>query len=49
MKVKVSLRKQINAQDLWFAILTCKIETGTPYLLYKGLVIKNLIKITRNN
>ena len=28
-------RKQINAQDLWFAILTSQIETGTPYLLYK--------------
>ena len=28
-------RKQVNAQDLWFAILTSQIETGTPYLLYK--------------
>lgn len=28
-------RKQLNAQDLWFAILTSQMETGTPYLLYK--------------
>ena len=28
-------RKQLNAQELWFAILTSQIETGTPYLLYK--------------
>tara|TARA_B100000214_G_scaffold340811_1_gene287536 strand:- start:111 stop:2753 length:2643 start_codon:yes stop_codon:yes gene_type:complete len=28
-------RKQINAQELWFSILTSQIETGTPYLLYK--------------
>ncbi len=28
-------RKKINAQDLWFAILTSQMETGTPYLLYK--------------
>jgi len=28
-------RKQLNAQDLWFSILTSQIETGTPYLLYK--------------
>lgn len=28
-------RKQINAQDLWFAILESQIETGTPYILYK--------------
>ena len=28
-------RKQVNAQDLWFHILTSQIETGTPYLLYK--------------
>lgn len=28
-------RKQVNAQDVWFNILTSQIETGTPYLLYK--------------
>ncbi len=28
-------RKSVNAQELWFAILTSQIETGTPYLLYK--------------
>lgn len=28
-------RKQVNAQKVWFAILTSQIETGTPYLLYK--------------
>ena len=27
--------KQIDAQKLWFAILTAQIETGTPYLCYK--------------
>ncbi|HET6245928.1 MAG: ribonucleoside-diphosphate reductase subunit alpha [Bacteroidetes bacterium] len=28
-------RKQIKAQELWFAILESQIETGTPYILYK--------------
>lgn len=28
-------RKRVNAQDIWFNILTSQIETGTPYLLYK--------------
>ena len=28
-------RKKINARELWSAILTSQIETGTPYLLYK--------------
>ncbi len=28
-------RKQIRAQELWFAILESQIETGTPYILYK--------------
>ena len=27
--------KQIDAQDLWFKILECQIEGGTPYILYK--------------
>lgn len=34
-EVEGKYRKQINAQDLWFNILTSQIETGTPYLLYK--------------
>lgn len=28
-------RKQIDARKLWQSILTCQIETGNPYLLYK--------------
>lgn len=28
-------RKQISAQQLWFAILDSQVETGTPYMLYK--------------
>ena len=28
-------RKQVKAQDVWFAILESQIETGTPYMLYK--------------
>jgi len=28
-------RKKINARELWSAILTSQIETGTPYMLYK--------------
>ena len=27
--------RQVKAQELWFAILTSQIETGTPYLVYK--------------
>ena len=27
--------RQVDARDLWNAILTSQIETGTPYLLYK--------------
>lgn len=27
--------KQVNAQDVWFAILVSQIETGTPYILFK--------------
>jgi len=27
--------KKVNAQELWFHILTSQIETGNPYLLYK--------------
>ena len=28
-------RKEIRARDLWYAILSSQIETGTPYMLYK--------------
>lgn len=28
-------RTTMRAQELWFAILTAQIETGTPYMLYK--------------
>ncbi len=28
-------RKQVKAQDLWFAILEAQVETGTPYMLFK--------------
>ncbi len=28
-------RKSVPAQELWFAILTSQVETGTPYILYK--------------
>ena len=28
-------KKTVEAQKLWFSILTSQIETGTPYLLYK--------------
>ena len=27
--------KKISARDLWLSILTCQIETGNPYILYK--------------
>lgn len=27
--------KQVQAQEVWFAILTAQTETGTPYLLFK--------------
>ncbi len=28
-------KKQVKAQELWFAIVESQIETGTPYMLYK--------------
>jgi ribonucleoside-diphosphate reductase alpha chain/ribonucleoside-diphosphate reductase subunit M1 len=31
----VKFRKQIPAQQLWFAVLDSQVETGTPYMLYK--------------
>ena len=30
-----SFKQQVDAQKIWFSILTSQIETGTPYLLYK--------------
>ncbi|MCX6311413.1 MAG: ribonucleoside-diphosphate reductase subunit alpha [Bacteroidetes bacterium] len=33
-------RKQIKAQDLWFAILESQIETGNPYMLFKDAANK---------
>ena len=39
-------RKIVPAQELWFAILTSQIETGTPYLLYKDACNK---KSNQNN
>ena len=30
--------KQVEAQKLWFALLTAQIETGTPYMLYKDAI-----------
>ena len=32
--------KTIKAQDLWFRILECQTETGTPYMCYKDNVNK---------
>lgn len=28
-------RRTINAQQLWYEIITAQTETGTPYMLYK--------------
>ena len=39
-------RESVDAQKLWFAILTSQIETGTPYLLYKDACNK---KSNQNN
>jgi ribonucleotide reductase alpha subunit len=33
-------KKQIKAIDLWFHILSCQIETGMPYMLFKDNVNK---------
>ncbi|RYX84509.1 hypothetical protein EON73_03270 [bacterium] len=30
--------KQIDARDLWYAILEAQIETGNPYMLYKDAI-----------
>lgn len=32
--------KQVDAQQLWFAICNAQIETGTPYILYKDAINK---------
>lgn len=47
-------KKTYDAQELWFAILTSQIETGTPYMLYKDACNrksnqKNLGVITSSN
>jgi len=39
-------KKTVEAQKIWFAILTSQIETGTPYLLYKDACNK---KSNQNN
>jgi ribonucleoside-diphosphate reductase alpha chain len=39
-------KKKIKARDLWFKILDCQMETGTPYLLYKD---NANIKSNQNN
>lgn len=33
-------KKTVRAQDLWFAILDAQIETGTPYMLVGGWVMR---------
>ena len=37
---KKLFKKQVKAQELWFAICTSQIETGTPYMLYKDTINK---------
>jgi len=37
---KKLFKKQVKAQELWFAICTSQIETGTPYMLYKDSINK---------
>ncbi|ETO26767.1 ribonucleoside-diphosphate reductase large chain [Reticulomyxa filosa] len=41
---KGKFRKQLKARELWSAILQSQIETGTPYMVYKG-IIKNALVI----
>lgn len=31
-------KRQVDAQKLWFSLLTSQIETGTPYMLYKDAI-----------
>lgn len=33
--------KEVNARDLWIKILSARIETGEPYILYEGNMQKN--------
>ena len=34
-EVEGKARTTMNAQDLWFAVISSQVETGTPYMLYK--------------
>ena len=36
---KGKFKKQVRARDVWNAILDSQIETGTPYMLYKGIIL----------
>lgn len=38
-------RRSVNAQKLWFAILDAQIETGMPYMLYKGKILLYFVNI----
>ena len=37
-------RKSIKARELWEKILESQIETGTPYMFIKTLLIENQIR-----
>ena len=37
--------EEVNARNLWIKILTARIETGEPYLLFTGNVNKNKSKV----
>ncbi len=37
--------EEVNARNLWIKILTTRIETGEPYILYTGNVNKNKSKV----
>jgi ribonucleoside-diphosphate reductase subunit M1 len=37
------VRRTVEAQKLWFAIIDAQIETGTPYMLYKGKIFMIII------
>ena len=36
---------KVNARDLWFKVLDSQMETGTPYLYIKMLLIKSQINL----
>ncbi|KAG5534125.1 hypothetical protein RHGRI_022310 [Rhododendron griersonianum] len=38
---KGKAKKVVSAQNLWFEILKPQIETGTPYMLFKGVPIES--------